>query len=845
MLKTFPHSFSLQDNPIPPLLRPSRDLSGIRKMAIPRLAEGKEAVHSARSHRRHVSRACESCRQRKTKCTGDKSGCRNCRDAGMICCYTDGKREKSKRQMASLETKIRTYQNVLQNLSIRLHVPEDQLMTFALADDPSEDASSREESATPDTEARRQSSVSEAATPFFSGFENNLDRIEEDLNRDEASQATGFVGQSSEISWLQTLARELELGYDHGYFSEKEPSPAIAAAHHNRFISFPNYHLDAMEIPLFDNVDPYSYPIKDVATKLYKTYLDWVHPSFPIIGTAPFGAQFQAFFANSSLRPGSLRPGNRWLAILNLIFALASKYAHLSEAEWQMDKDAHVVYFLKAKALGLDHQLLTFPDLQQLQVEGLTALYMLTLGHVNRAWAFCGSAIRGALGLGLHLRHLGDSTSDTSREIRCRVWWSLYTLDLRLSVMTGRPSFIPDSLCTTPLPLPFDEQNFGREEVMRQLRRSIDGSPLPTEMLSTSQSEIDAMSTVVERVDSEENRYSPCGPLYFVHLVQLTMIAKESLTKIYTPSTIRSPWQSVEFAIRSLTLNLDTWLSNLPNEYDFTRTQSSQVSQETSNQRLSLALLFYSTRISITRPCLRRVESFSQGGKMQKFGQKVAEDCVESACHMLRLFPEDLKSATLYTASPWWCLLHYLMQATAVLALELAFQAQHVPDKASMVSKALDKAYEWLSLMSRTQKTPERARRLCDRLLRQLKQREDIKVSESPSVQLTSLESPADTPPTSHPIRTRESSADSESSPLGTKLDYQQSPALLTGDMNYTSSHLLEAAGDFPIPSESTLELPSNYDEFFPYDTSTGQLTGSFFPTEYGMDVEPSNLYHF
>ncbi|OJK04526.1 hypothetical protein ASPACDRAFT_1877814 [Aspergillus aculeatus ATCC 16872] len=760
------------DNPIPPLLRPSRDLSGIRKMAIPRLAEGKEAVHSARSHRRHVSRACESCRQRKTKCTGDKSGCRNCRDAGMICCYTDGKREKSKRQMAGLETKINAYQEILQRLSIRYRMSEEQLIRLALAgEDPSEDASSHDDSATPNTEARRQSSVSEAITPLFSGFENNLDLIEEDLNRDEASQATGFVGQSSEISWLQTLARELELGYDHGYFSGKEPSPAKAAAHHNRFISFPNYHLDAMEIPIYDNVDPYSCPAKDVATKLYKTYLDWVHPSFPIIGTAPFGAQFLAFVTNSSLRPGSLRPGNRWLAILNLIFALATKYAHLSEAEWQMDKDAHFVYFLKAKALGLDHQLLTFPDLQQLQIEGLTALYMLTLGHVNRAWATCGSAIRGALGLGLHLRHLGDSISDTSREIRCRVWWSLYTLDLRLSVMTGRPSFIPDSLCTTPLPLPFDEQDFGREEVMRQLRRSIDGSPCPTEMLSTGQSDLNAMSTVAEKVDSEEDRYSPCGSLYFVHLVQLTMIAKESLAKIYTPSTIRSPWQSIEFAIHSLTHKLDTWLNNLPNEYDFTRTQSSHVSSETSNQRLSLALLFYSTRMGITRPCLRRVDSFSEGDKMQEFGQEIAAECVESACHMLRLFPEDLKAATLYTASPWWCLLHYLMQATAVLALELAFQAQHVPDKTPMVSKALDKAYEWLSLMSRTQKTPERARRLCDRLLRQLKQREDIKVSESPSVH--------------------------------------------------------------------------DYDEFFPYDTTIGQLTGSFFPTEYGMDVEPSNLYHF
>lgn len=69
-----------------------------RKLAIPRLAEGLETFSTpGRFHRRHVSRACESCRQRKTKCTGDKSGCRNCREAGIICCYTDGKREKSKR----------------------------------------------------------------------------------------------------------------------------------------------------------------------------------------------------------------------------------------------------------------------------------------------------------------------------------------------------------------------------------------------------------------------------------------------------------------------------------------------------------------------------------------------------------------------------------------------------------------------------------------------------------------------------------------------------------------------------------------------------------------------------
>jgi hypothetical protein len=100
VVENISNSMMVQDTPVPSLQRADSEL-GIKKMAIPRLAEGAESAFTSpgRFHRRHVRRACESCRQRKTKCTGDKSGCRNCREAGIICCYTDGKREKSKRSV--------------------------------------------------------------------------------------------------------------------------------------------------------------------------------------------------------------------------------------------------------------------------------------------------------------------------------------------------------------------------------------------------------------------------------------------------------------------------------------------------------------------------------------------------------------------------------------------------------------------------------------------------------------------------------------------------------------------------------------------------------------------------
>lgn len=68
------------------------------RVAIKRLGTGGEPRYDPkRSHRQHVSRACEACRQKKTKCTGEKAGCRNCIGTSVPCNYTDGKREKTKK----------------------------------------------------------------------------------------------------------------------------------------------------------------------------------------------------------------------------------------------------------------------------------------------------------------------------------------------------------------------------------------------------------------------------------------------------------------------------------------------------------------------------------------------------------------------------------------------------------------------------------------------------------------------------------------------------------------------------------------------------------------------------
>ena len=215
------------------------------------------------------------------------------------------------------------------------------------------------------------------------------DHTEEDFNRDEAARATGFIGKSSEINWLQKLSGEVNQECDGNPFNDPHmgdntglPSPSLTPRTEGKgdqWVASSNYYIDDLDMPAAEQIDIYEVPPRDIATKLFNSYLTSVHPSFPIIGISTFASQFHVFFNQPSLKPG-----NKWLAILNLIFAVATKQAHLADTGWKGNEDDHSLYFNRARALSLEGQLFQHADLQQLQVEGLASLYLLASGHINR-----------------------------------------------------------------------------------------------------------------------------------------------------------------------------------------------------------------------------------------------------------------------------------------------------------------------------------------------------------------------------------------------------------------------------------------------------------------------------
>ena len=71
------------------------------KVAIPRLRRHSESQsHSKGSPaagKNRVAHACEPCRQRKTKCSGERPVCQHCEDFTLTCVYADGKRDRTKK----------------------------------------------------------------------------------------------------------------------------------------------------------------------------------------------------------------------------------------------------------------------------------------------------------------------------------------------------------------------------------------------------------------------------------------------------------------------------------------------------------------------------------------------------------------------------------------------------------------------------------------------------------------------------------------------------------------------------------------------------------------------------
>ncbi|OKL58631.1 hypothetical protein UA08_06121 [Talaromyces atroroseus] len=627
------------------------------------------------------------------------------------------------KRLRDLTNQVQDYEQLLSDLQTKLDPEDTQLIQETLSRYNFEgDGSIADELSMPVTRPAPSelgpSDIDLTGTPprpIVTGFLSGADYTEEDFNRNERSKSLGFMGKHSETSWLYQLKRELEFKFSE--INSIETWTPEDQQDHNSIASV-SYFLDDNELAVLEDAEPLARPQQAIANSLVQNFFTTVHPTFPIIVQDTFVRQLNTFY-NSPF----VRPGRRWLAVLNLVFATSSRcFNYQMQPNSLAANDDSLLYFSRAWKLSMtDHALLDHPDLQQVQIEGLTAIFLLASGHVNRAWRICGMAIRSATAMGLNLRSESNYVTLASKESRYKVWWSLYTLETILGNMTGRPLSVEKDFCTTPLPVPFEEHEYTDTNVIRMMSELKIRNTLLGHVVTRPIGEL--FVTLDEKsVRSAMETLKPNMALYFVCFVDLTRINREIVETLYAPEIVQNSSRDAGGAITDANAKLEAWLSKLPAGFRFIGKEQ-LATRERFN--LCLALHFYSAKILACKPCLHY--SDRPVAADDSFYDRIAASCVQSACRMLDLFPAEYDASWLNQVAPWWCILHYLVQATAVLLIDFPLNPATTAAAAGGVSaveprQALEKAASWLNEMALRDMASQRACAICASLLRKLSQ---------------------------------------------------------------------------------------------------------------------------
>lgn len=662
------------------------------KVILPRL-DGPLLGFSPASKR--TAHACERCRALKAKCTGG-ARCEKCRVDKAECSYGDGKRERNKKEMASqLKKSTSLIQQNEQLLAALMEVTADPafdagkhpavMQLLCQYPDPVSSVNSDIPAGTGRGRERSPTNEGETATAARVGSPGAMDRLAPVVSLGFGSGASGYVGKSSEIAWLQRAHEKLaEQQSDADFIPTDLDSSHPEGSHWD-------YHVDEANLLAVDedSVDPMELPPLPIATALAEAYFDTVHDSFPLVTKGVFMDvlihQFHSHAPFSWAR-------RRWLSTANIIFAIGAKWMYVTRprsADTQrpiIGPGDHIVYYARARSLGLDHRLIMdHPLIEQIQALAILGLYLIVNHQISRAWTTVGHTIRHAIALGLHLR-VGTDGDNSQQQLRSRIWWSLYSLEQLLGDFTGRPTSIVDSDIAIPLGLAYGNE----------LARS------PRQRLPTAQ---DVQQSLLDQ--------SPPGPwgvqysphLYFVCRVRLSIIGHKIRTSLYASGKMDDAWSRVQHQMREYAEELAQWSADLPEEMSLPQTVDIGSSDLRDGQLLGpleLAMAYQSTRMVLFRPCLCHLDGVIAGESTASyhFNKEAAISCISAARSLLALLPNEAANTRGSKILPWWSLLHYIVQAGAVLILELCLGTEHMPSQVQPLLEEVGKVMAWLAEMA-------------------------------------------------------------------------------------------------------------------------------------------------
>jgi hypothetical protein len=291
-----------------------------------------------------------------------------------------------------------------------------------------------------------------------------------------------------------------------------------------------------------------------------------------------------------------------------------------------------------------------------------------------------------------------------------------------IAEITGRPKSIFLSDVTTPTDLlqrheHIDQGNLEDGDYISAL----ESRSMWLEFLRAKRDISQAMTGGMVPLTSFPSLGRGVSPQYFPHRIHLCRLSDRIATKLYS-GTSDCTWAQIQSRIGELQTDLRFWSESLPDELNL----QSDVTMDTDPRaRIELALYYHSVQMILHRPCLCEVIIENQSSASQEFNLSSARACVHAAMSLLAVLPDNPSAHESYQLLPWWALLHYVAQATAVFMLEMALGCQHFKNEIPEVVDYLRKAMAYIWCMTQESLSAYRAWRLFRNLLSFIQEEDD------------------------------------------------------------------------------------------------------------------------
>ena len=249
--------------------------------------------------------------------------------------------------------------------------------------------------------------------------------------RGQSSDTLFLFGRNpTEKAWVNEVA---------SFSAEMTPSPSIHAG------STP-----ASDITTGTPIDAIiASPVPDA---LITAFFENVHPDFPVLHEASFREEYERQAQSPGLLASTADP--TWIGSLLCVLILArrSTVVDLLSPHGQEAEDR---WWRKVQAL-LPSILFT-SSISAVQTLLLIALHLHNTNHRDSCWTLTGAAVRIAFAIGLHRDAIiGNNKkplhTPITRELRKRLWWTLYSFEMMQASSLDRPSAIDETVCSAGCP---------------------------------------------------------------------------------------------------------------------------------------------------------------------------------------------------------------------------------------------------------------------------------------------------------------------------------------------------------------------------------------------------------